>query len=94
MLLSLSLSLSLLCTEPSFWHLYCIYIYSNPTVKAVVTTGTGRFYSNGLDLQWLNGLGIEEKKRFRQNIARMYARLLTFPLPTVAVINGNYSCLY
>ncbi|KAK2150201.1 hypothetical protein LSH36_418g01000 [Paralvinella palmiformis] len=38
-------------------------ILDNPTVKAVVTTGTGRFYSNGLDLQWLNGLGIEEKKR-------------------------------
>ena len=57
---------------------------------ALVTTGSGKFYSNGLDLEWamlpdsemnLGQLALESQK--------LMARLLVFPRPTVAAINGH-----
>ena len=57
---------------------------------ALVTTGTGKFYSNGLDLDWIMAgdsswtfadLAIEAQ--------RLMARTLTFSRPTVAAINGH-----
>ncbi|MDF1597490.1 MAG: enoyl-CoA hydratase/isomerase family protein [Acidimicrobiia bacterium] len=57
---------------------------------ALVTTGAGKFYSNGLDLDWIMtgqtdwtfaDLAIETQ--------RLFARTLTFRRPTVAAINGH-----
>jgi enoyl-CoA hydratase/carnithine racemase len=56
--------------------------------RALVTAGTGKFYSNGLDLDWLG----QHQDRFEAYLGRvhaLYARLLTLPLPTVAAINGH-----
>ena len=56
--------------------------------RALVTTGTGKFYSNGLDLDWLSG----HQDQFEPYLGRihgLYARLLTLPMPTVAAINGH-----
>ncbi|MDH5422611.1 MAG: enoyl-CoA hydratase-related protein [Acidimicrobiia bacterium] len=57
---------------------------------ALVTTGTGKYYSNGLDLEkamnpdfdW----GIAEIAKETQ---QLLARTLLFPRPTVAAINGH-----
>lgn len=56
---------------------------------ALVTTGEGKFFSNGLDLAWLGGAGAGEAERFLADVHRMFARLLAFPVPTVAAINGH-----
>lgn len=56
--------------------------------RALVTTGTGKFYSNGLDLEWLAA----DPDRFGDYLARvhdLFARLLRLPMPTVAAINGH-----
>jgi enoyl-CoA hydratase/carnithine racemase len=58
---------------------------------AVVTTGgTEKFYSNGLDLAWF---GTDEGRAagagFVQDVIAVFARLLTFPVPSVAAINGH-----
>ena len=57
---------------------------------ALVTTGIGKFYSNGLDLDWaMSGeadMSFEELAIETQNL---FARTLTFPRPTVAAINGH-----
>ncbi|MFV2177568.1 enoyl-CoA hydratase-related protein [Actinomadura sp. LOL_016] len=56
--------------------------------RALVTVGTGKFYSNGLDLEWLGAHG----DRFAEYLGRvhgMFARLLELPMPTVAAINGH-----
>lgn len=57
---------------------------------ALVTTGTGKFYSNGLDLEWVVSgeadLSFEELALETQSLL---ARTLTFPRPTVAAINGH-----
>jgi len=56
---------------------------------ALVTTGEGRFYSNGIDLDWLRRAPAEEAGAFLVALDRLLARLLTFPVATVAAINGH-----
>ncbi len=55
---------------------------------ALVTTGSGRFYSNGLDLQWLGEHG-DQATEYLRSVHRLLARLLTLPVPTVAAVNGH-----
>ncbi len=57
---------------------------------ALVTTGTGKFYSNGLDLEW--AMSDEADMSFPElamATQRLFVRTLTFPRPTVAAINGH-----
>jgi enoyl-CoA hydratase/carnithine racemase len=56
---------------------------------ALVTTGEGKFYSNGLDLAWLGGDGKAEAAAFLGRVHRLFARMLAFPMPTVAALNGH-----
>ena len=56
---------------------------------ALVTTGSGRFYSTGLDLAWLGGDGREQASSFLARVHRLFARLLASPLFTVAAIGGH-----
>lgn len=55
---------------------------------ALVTTGVDRFYSTGLDLEWLAG-GAESPVTFIGDLQRLLARLLVFPAVTVAALNGH-----
>jgi enoyl-CoA hydratase/carnithine racemase len=56
---------------------------------ALVTTGEGKFYSNGLDLVWMRGQAPDAIGAFLASFQRLLARLLAFPLPTVAALNGH-----
>lgn len=57
---------------------------------ALVTTGTGKFYSNGLDLEWLFAKASDaERKSYIPGVLALMARILTFPTITVAAINGH-----
>jgi enoyl-CoA hydratase/carnithine racemase len=56
---------------------------------ALVTTGQEKFYSNGLDLAWMTGDGQSEAGAFVGDLQRFLGRLLVFPAPTVAAINGH-----
>ncbi|MPQ97383.1 enoyl-CoA hydratase/isomerase family protein [Modestobacter sp. I12A-02628] len=55
---------------------------------ALVTTGTGKFFSNGLDLDWLLGHP-EDHAGYVARVHRLLARVLTLPVPTVAAVNGH-----
>ncbi|PFX02423.1 Short-chain-enoyl-CoA hydratase [Nocardia farcinica] len=55
---------------------------------ALVTTATGKFYSNGLDTDWLFG-NLKQMHGYLDRVHAIYSRLLTFPLPTVCAINGH-----
>ena len=57
--------------------------------SALVSTGGGRFYSTGLDLAWLAGDGRTEAADFVFRLQRLFARILLFPIPTVAALNGH-----
>ncbi|CAG8620020.1 13271_t:CDS:2 [Ambispora leptoticha] len=52
---------------------------------ALVTTGEGKFYSNGLDLEH----ALSTPNFFENYYLKFLIRLLTFPIPTVAAINGH-----
>jgi enoyl-CoA hydratase/carnithine racemase len=57
---------------------------------ALVTTGTGKFYSNGLDLDWIMAGDADWTfADLAMETQRVFARTLTFRRPTVAAINGH-----
>ena len=58
-------------------------------IQALVTTGTDRFFSTGLDLAWLSGDGRTQAAAFLERLQQIFVRLLTFPVATVAAINGH-----
>lgn len=56
--------------------------------KVLITTGSGKHYSNGLDVEFM-AANPDETLAYVQSVERILARLLTFPAPTVAAINGH-----
>lgn len=56
---------------------------------ALVTTGDGKFFSNGLDLDWMGSEGRERAGENLAEVLRMFARVLVFPGATVAAVNGH-----
>jgi enoyl-CoA hydratase/carnithine racemase len=54
----------------------------------LVTTGTGKFYSNGLDLDWLLAHG-DQMQLYVGRVHALFARVLTLPIPTAAALNGH-----
>ncbi len=54
---------------------------------ALVTTGADKFYSNGLDLDWLGTA--PDPAGFMHDLHRLLVRVLTFPAVTVAAVNGH-----
>ena len=57
--------------------------------RALVTVGTGKHYSNGFDLDFLGALPRGDLEAFMDRVLRLLTRLLTFPVPTVAAVNGH-----
>jgi enoyl-CoA hydratase/carnithine racemase len=56
--------------------------------KSLVTTGSGKFYSNGLDLDWLAAHS-DQGDWYLGQVHQLLARVLVAPVPTVAAINGH-----
>lgn len=56
--------------------------------RALVITGAGKFFSNGLDLDHLRS-GAEPAPVFLHDVMTLWARVLAFPVPTVAAVNGH-----
>ena len=54
----------------------------------LVTTGTGKFYSNGLDLEWLMAHG-DQMTAYVGRVHALFARILVCPMPTAAALNGH-----
>jgi enoyl-CoA hydratase/carnithine racemase len=55
----------------------------------LVLTGSGKFFSNGLDLDWLGDAPSDEATATFAQLYRAMARLLAFPGATVAALNGH-----
>jgi enoyl-CoA hydratase/carnithine racemase len=56
--------------------------------RALVTTSTGKFYSNGLDLDWLQA-NTDQAGAYVGSVHALFARVLTLPVPTVAALGGH-----
>ena len=57
--------------------------------KALVTVGTGKFYSNGLDLDWMFGEGKSQANQYLHSVLGVIGRVLVFPCYCVAALNGH-----
>lgn len=56
--------------------------------RALVTTATGKFWSNGLDLEWM-GANQGEIPAFVARVHGLFARVLEAEVPTVAALQGH-----
>ncbi|GAA3391986.1 enoyl-CoA hydratase-related protein [Cryptosporangium minutisporangium] len=56
--------------------------------RALVTSATGKFWSNGLDLDWL-GSHADQLQQYVIDVHALFARVLTLPVPNVAAIQGH-----
>jgi len=63
-------------------------VVAGSEAAVLVTTGRGKFYSNGLDLEWIAG-NAEQAPEYLLTGHQLLARVLTLPVPTVAAINGH-----
>jgi enoyl-CoA hydratase/carnithine racemase len=55
--------------------------------KALVTTGSGKFYSNGLDLDTM--MSSDDPQGYLKRVLDVMGRVLVFPAYTVAAMNGH-----
>ena len=74
-----------------FLYVLCCMPFSNDKVKALITTGSTKFYSNGLDLEELSKIGNNSVKllQFDEDMRSMFKKILTFPAVTIAALNGG-----
>ncbi len=57
---------------------------------ALVTIGTEeKYFSNGLDLAWMGGQDRDQTLALVRSLMRLLGRLLAFPVPSVAAVNGH-----
>jgi enoyl-CoA hydratase/carnithine racemase len=54
----------------------------------LVTTAAGKFYTNGLDLDWLTAHA-EQTQWYVGRVQALLARVLTLPIPTAAAVVGH-----
>jgi len=64
-------------------------VASLPGPRALVTTGSGRFYSTGLSLTHIETLDPDGIDVFLTTVDHLLARLLAAPFVTVAAVNGH-----
>ena len=56
--------------------------------RALIITAQGKFFSNGLDLEWV-GEHSDQFPAYVRSVQMLLARVLDLPLPTVAAIQGH-----
>jgi enoyl-CoA hydratase/carnithine racemase len=70
------------------WHAALDELDATGGPLAVVTTGVGKFYSNGLDLAWMSEHP-DESLPLVADVHRLLGRMLGFGAITVAAVNGH-----
>lgn len=60
-----------------------------PEQIGMVTTATGKFFSNGIDLDWMMNDEPKDVGGFIRDMLQSWARVMALPIPTVAAINGH-----
>jgi Delta3-Delta2-enoyl-CoA isomerase len=63
-------------------------VAAEPAPRALVTTASGKFFTNGLDLDWL-GQNTDQVDDYVASVHELLARYLAAPMVTVAAIQGH-----
>ncbi len=56
---------------------------------ALVTTGSGKFFSNGIDLEFMFAQDDDGIRAFIKQMLNLWGRVMAAPVPTVAAVNGH-----
>lgn len=64
-------------------------VYSDVRINALIITGEGKSFSQGLDIEYLFSAGTEGAAKFIDECMEMVGRLLILPIPSVAATNGH-----
>jgi enoyl-CoA hydratase/carnithine racemase len=59
-----------------------------PSPVALVTVAEGKFFSNGLDLDWLTA-NLDKFEGYVETVQRLFSRVMTMGVPTIAAIQGH-----
>ena len=62
---------------------------TDPAVRGVLLTGTGKFFSFGFDIPEFLGVPKDEFARYLRKFATLYRELFLHPRPVVAALNGH-----
>ncbi|XP_045191448.2 uncharacterized protein LOC123548331 [Mercenaria mercenaria] len=71
------------------WNKTLDKVIENEGTKALLITGEGKFFSNGIDLQWLALQKGDTPRVYMVRLTELMTRVLVFPVPTVAILNGH-----
>jgi enoyl-CoA hydratase/carnithine racemase len=75
-------------TSIAAWHRALDELSAQDGPLALVTTGEGKFFSNGLDLDWL-GANPDAAGPLVDDVHRLFGRVLGFAGITIAAVNGH-----
>ncbi|XP_033117284.1 enoyl-CoA delta isomerase 2, peroxisomal-like [Anneissia japonica] len=64
-------------------------VLRNPKAKALIAIGNTKYFSNGLDLEWMSKAPSEDVLGAIQLYQEILHRISHFPMPTVAAVNGH-----
>lgn len=65
---------------------------SSGPAALVTASDNVKFFSNGLDLEWISSEGGHpggDRHAFGPEIMALFARMITFPIPTICAVNGH-----
>eukprot|EP00927_Polykrikos_kofoidii_P056884 TRINITY_DN50975_c0_g1_i1.p1 TRINITY_DN50975_c0_g1~~TRINITY_DN50975_c0_g1_i1.p1 ORF type:complete len:297 (+),score=61.67 TRINITY_DN50975_c0_g1_i1:89-979(+) len=67
-------------------------VEANSEIRVVIVTASGKFWSNGMDLGFMDAHATDEiaLRELGSNVNDLMARVLCFPLPTIAAFNGHW----
>ncbi len=66
-----------------------VELREDDSVRAIVLTGSGRFFSFGFDLPELLSYSRPDLKQFLMNFNRLLTELFLFPKPIIGALNGH-----
>jgi enoyl-CoA hydratase/carnithine racemase len=71
------------------WSSVLEHVESEVVPRALVVTGTGKFWSTGLDLDEVADYSDADRIRFMRRFDQLLGRILFAPFVTVAALNGH-----
>jgi enoyl-CoA hydratase/carnithine racemase len=76
-------------TSLDAWNAALDKVEQSEQPSALVTIGEGKFWSNGLDLDWMAAAGNDAARENVRRVHQLLARMLRLPLISVAALNGH-----